>query len=485
MHKRASFLVCLICLIILQALTFAVSQTANDMAPYIISLALMPSIIVLIAIFMTGSRDFFSPLYVFFYLVFIGVFLKSVYLLYFDSGLARDIILAGRGNEILENGIVAISIGALAFVIGFLLLRRVPTIGLDHNRVKCVNSGIREKYINAILIFTLALSSLGFVYFYIEMDIGASISQGKIAVKRTHEATSELAPRGAALTYLRWVGQTLPQVVVLVMITLSHATKTQLSFSQKILVLLIGLLSIGIPVLSSARLELAYFFVMAIMVHHYYKRRARLTWILATGVIILLFLGLLGQIRHMQTTSSPTIEDKIVQFDEIVEKTLGRAYFIDVGKTSVIVDSVPKDVEYLWGRSFLTFIFAPIPRTLWETKPIVRIGHFVGTVIYQRPNESGVPPGLIGELYLNFGYVGIIVGMLILGLVLRIIYENHVKSAKGLLSQLWYIIWAIVLLFTLLSSDFVGAFSQAVRYGVPLLLIGAVLNPKVRVRAIR
>ena len=42
-------------------------------------------------------------------------------------------------------------------------------------------------------------------------------------------------------------------------------------------------------------------------------------------------------------------------------------------------------------------------------------------MIYQKRDENspggGVPPGFIAEMYLNFGYAGVIAGMFISGLV--------------------------------------------------------------------
>jgi oligosaccharide repeat unit polymerase len=73
--------------------------------------------------------------------------------------------------------------------------------------------------------------------------------------------------------------------------------------------------------------------------------------------------------------------------------------------TLPILALVPNEVDLLYGKSYLSMITLPVPRTIWADKP-GQIGGMVGETFFQSP--AGVPPGPIGEAYWNFHIPGII-----------------------------------------------------------------------------
>lgn len=78
-----------------------------------------------------------------------------------------------------------------------------------------------------------------------------------------------------------------------------------------------------------------------------------------------------------------------------------------------VIDTVPDKVEYQLGHSYYVQLVNPIPRFLWPGKPTLDTGILLaqmkGAV---DPNNGEVyftnSPGLIGEMYLNFGVLGIL-----------------------------------------------------------------------------
>jgi len=73
-----------------------------------------------------------------------------------------------------------------------------------------------------------------------------------------------------------------------------------------------------------------------------------------------------------------------------------------------IIRTFPEQVDYLWGQSYFAEIVNPIPRFLWEEKP-ARFGVFYADLVAPEMSGTGFTAsyGLIGEMYMNFGVLGI------------------------------------------------------------------------------
>ena len=87
----------------------------------------------------------------------------------------------------------------------------------------------------------------------------------------------------------------------------------------------------------------------------------------------------------------------------------------------IIIAGVPSLLKYQYGLTYLHLLIYPIPRFIWHSKPSP-IGTGIFTEVFF-PGEyfAGVTKGvtLPGELYLNFGILGIVGGMFLFGIFLR------------------------------------------------------------------
>jgi oligosaccharide repeat unit polymerase len=72
--------------------------------------------------------------------------------------------------------------------------------------------------------------------------------------------------------------------------------------------------------------------------------------------------------------------------------------------TTAILGRVPREDNYIYGSSFAALLTLPVPRKLWPGKP-VQVGGRMGRTFYDV--TAGMPPGIIGEAYWNFGLLGI------------------------------------------------------------------------------
>ncbi len=85
-----------------------------------------------------------------------------------------------------------------------------------------------------------------------------------------------------------------------------------------------------------------------------------------------------------------------------------------------IVDEISTHRGYLWGGTYWTELLSPIPRFVWPDKPLrfgVEYASWHGfDTLGGGPNMS---PGILGEMYANFGILGVVLCSLIGGVICR------------------------------------------------------------------
>jgi hypothetical protein len=92
-----------------------------------------------------------------------------------------------------------------------------------------------------------------------------------------------------------------------------------------------------------------------------------------------------------------------------------------VGKSVEYIQS--GNVKFVYGETIWQAILAPIPRLIWPNKPVFGgSGNLVARFTEQRfADGTSVGVGQVLELYINFGSVGVFVGFMILGTIIRIV----------------------------------------------------------------
>jgi hypothetical protein len=88
------------------------------------------------------------------------------------------------------------------------------------------------------------------------------------------------------------------------------------------------------------------------------------------------------------------------------------------GSTEMIVEKTGNGVEFQDGQT-LTPLFATfVPKILWSNKPDVPTGQLVNKAFHVTDSDDVfISPSHLGELYWNFGWVGVVVGMTLIGAI--------------------------------------------------------------------
>jgi hypothetical protein len=107
------------------------------------------------------------------------------------------------------------------------------------------------------------------------------------------------------------------------------------------------------------------------------------------------------------------------------------------GNVSMILDRTGQDVRYQHGSTLQPLLTMFIPRLFWPDKPDVQAGQLMNRefgISYQQ--DVYISPSHLGELYWNFGWPGVLVGMAALGALLGFINGRWDLSQRSSLTAL-------------------------------------------------
>lgn len=129
------------------------------------------------------------------------------------------------------------------------------------------------------------------------------------------------------------------------------------------------------------------------------------------------------------------------------------------------------DIENFWyGKSFIGFFTAIIPRTIYNEKPIIDEGIYIYEAVHGnniqppaslevfksiRNTPVGWPPRTLGLWYANFGILGVIISGFIFAKIINIVYRNTV--CKGDIN--FFNIFLYFLFLTKLQLNNIGLFT--------------------------
>jgi len=378
----------------------------------------------------------------------IGTTLKTFYVVMVDSPWVDEKLLLGHEPRFLIIYALLIAVALMSLSIGYMI--RVPRIRLENWRFMQREDWSFPRLALIGVVFLL-ISSAAFVVYSRKMGIDFS-SLASLSSKRFYElGGDEHAYRYSSLTYYRWGASLVTPVFYLFLVWFLGSGKRMASF-QGLLLLFLGTAAIGFPFLNSSRDGAARVLLVTIVLYAYMRRSIRPRTLLSIGAVAAVLIMVMSGLR------SSSGEEQVRSFlgvSQLLDETVGGRHFLDLTKTAHIIDAVPDKVPYAYGATFIRFIYLPIPRSMWPEKPAMGSGPMLGTVVFGTPNEytGGVPPGFVAELYMNFGLVGVLGGMFLLGVLLRFIYRSFEPVLRSGPGVLIYCLMVITLTHGILNGD--------------------------------
>ncbi len=159
-----------------------------------------------------------------------------------------------------------------------------------------------------------------------------------------------------------------------------------------------------------------------------------------------------------------------------------------LGIESVIVRDTPAVSPFQKGRTLGLFFLAFVPRAFWPDKPEITIGRWITAVYGSGPHiESSTGPTFLGEFYLNFGTLGVVGGMLLYGILLRLFQASFLgpnATTPGILAATVVVVQVLTKLMGTFSQTLSAtAFALAPILATHFLVVFLTGRPSARVPA--
>ena len=425
-----------------------------------------------------GRRmDFVEPIYWFsakYYLAFPA----AVYFLVTGFAYSEHLLNPGlpRLVALTEKALLLFVVGYASYLVGYLLLIR----NHGSRRIRLPTRNEMAGWISRLAIATcVAIGLLNFLYLltrYPGGPIGYLLDFGQRG-NRFDDISGTVTTFGYQFLYAG---------VFLWLVILIRDRKLGVMSAESWFFFLVVLVSVLVSV-SQGRLSqsISYFLILASLGYIFSRRGSqnfRFAAFAGFGLMSGIVLYFLRRVSAgtFGSTDSMTIE-ALAGYANAFMPVLGY-WLIDKGNVpnlAVVINLLEQDGlmgSYWYGLSF------PVALTKLSsfTGDLPNIGQSVASAWFN--DGGGLPPTIIGEMFLNFGIIGVPVGLFLVG-VFSAWFYNAVRSSGHFLLYIIYV--AILFKFFFLwpkgeSSNLVGAFWQF----MPAVLIYLVIRAVTRIPAI-
>jgi hypothetical protein len=146
--------------------------------------------------------------------------------------------------------------------------------------------------------------------------------------------------------------------------------------------------------------------------------------LIPVAILMISFSGFFGVYRQagisdLSLSQVAAVIDKI-SLDDLVEQFAVRFDSFDFF-ASIVDRCTHNDCDYLYGRSLADFLVQPIPRSLMPDKVYKTSALLTQTYFPSLPHTFTPEYGLITELFINIGALGVAMGGVVLGVFTRVV----------------------------------------------------------------
>ncbi len=371
-----------------------------------------------------SSKSYFHHPFIFIlFTVFIGVTLRA-FLMVKNSGndpRINDMFLRNEPVPFFVMPAFMLFTAFILFIIGYFITRTKINFSKYTLFRKDYPWQQDRLYILIVTFFVVAI--VGIILFLRAMGITSILSD--ISGKRFLKVEGAESYLTTSFSYYRLMVDFIKPAMYIFILNFIIEKKRIISWHGLMLILLV-MGNLFFPFFTSSRSDLLTIFLnVMIIVSLTGKLKAKL--VLPLIIVPVLLFNIITLLRPSGDVTTENTEISV--FDPFIfNKNL-----LDISKTGHIINGVPEKIEFMYGSSFLAVIYSPIPRVLWPQKPAVSIGKDISHKIYGFSNkvQAGIPPGIAAELYVNFGYAGILVGFFLIGMLLKWLYAGF-EFSKGM-----------------------------------------------------
>lgn len=390
-------------------------------------------------------------------LIYIGVFnYRPIIDLYHDNLVGNGVIVLSGGTK----ATIIFTVGFICFYIGYYLKLRssgqnkVGTLAEIEGNIENDNSDSSNwALIGWIICFILVITAL--------------VSQGNsLRYIFTLTSSGEKVDEGrTSLLFLSNLGVTMATFWLIVLV----------KPGKPVIKVIITILSLMYLIMRNGR-WLLLIFVSAPVIYYYIKRKKRPNlWLVVGGAIGLLLVFAWMQVnrpnirfgRQLQGwgENGLTLEILLSPFDSDLS-----TYKVFYG----MVTRFPSMYSYMHGVTFLYTFLLFVPRVIWPGKPDNPVRDMIEMSMNNQARQAGSAVANIGEIYANFGVLGVIILMFIFGKVVSKLKDLYEKPNQDTIIA--YSILLPLLFQWVARGNFSGNFYLTIFAMLPFIVKGIIRN---------
>ncbi len=353
-----------------------------------------------------GRWSVFHPLVMFCGFCFFGYFLRSFHLLWHER-LDLYHILASRTDalELLSRGVLLVIAGVGALYAGYLAplgaavaaRAPVPPRAWSHGRARALSVLFTGIGLASYLLYARAAG--GLLFLATNMELRTELSAGMhiyffgirfLEAGLLFRYASHLQ-RGVG----RWRRASLGVHALLVMVAVGLLGSR--AWAMEVLFMLLVLRALLLRPPSGRTLLVT----------------------LAAGLFAFSVYDQYRNLTHKGFEAGELGEISVAEAGAVYEGVLGHRNFDMMDNLLSLLRYTPAQLPFLLGSSYAHYVTNWVPRRVWAGKP-----KGVDSVLAERIygwGMGGAPPGTIGELWMNFAWPGVLVGMALFGVACRAI----------------------------------------------------------------
>lgn len=414
------------------------------------------------------ERDVFAPIHLFVIYIVFTVHLRTLIIINGNSGILQPLYDSG-GEEL--RGLLGLGLAATAIFLVFLYVGYYGKLA--------------ERLCAPVPRLTTTPPEGPEVLAALLLAAGISIPIGALLHSLIGEAVA--AGRFTAVTRVGgifWMGYLLRFAIFGAMIPFVVALMRPRSLPVVVTAGFAISAALGVFVLWPKKIVLANQVLALMVCFHYLRHWIRPRTVIFVGMIALLSLPLLSAFRYwgfeglspvrLAQLSELVWDNPSFLFRDLLMRSFGAESLV------LIFDDFRRTGVYEFGGTLLEATRWFIPRSLWPEKPptyAITFGQqFLARTNFFSVNVSGTPT-VIGELFLNFGFLGLTVGAWMVGVFLRIPYAYLIVKGQSIGSVLLYATFlagAVILVEGPIEPQIMDMFVSLVFVGILLFTMEAV-----------
>ncbi|WP_349399561.1 O-antigen polymerase [Clostridium perfringens] len=418
---KSFFIIEGILLIILLGLILLKSFNSNEYIIFL-SIFILFSIITIPYFRIRKSEELMSPI----------IIVTSVNLLYFVIA-TISMILEGNTyvygkyiKELIVKGNIYLSISFIFLYIGYFFTGNCKT----KIKIKMTN----DKIMRYILVSSGVLFGC-FLLFIITNNLSLI---SFITLKNVNLNYDEILANSSPLNNYFWLS--IISLIISPILMYEYSKKNKI---KKITIIIIYILIFMINVSFGYRYRLM---IMLIAPFFYFKLKNQkgisLREIIPIILIMFIVVGFVGSNRNSIKSGSGLTETSLADVSKSFSDNLevNKAFY-------AMMDSFNSLNDYYYGETYAYLLIQPIPRNIWNNKPYPKIGEILTKITgNEYAAKSGFAYPMYGEIYANFGLIGMCIIMYLFGYILKKIWMFVINNRKNYIILATYSIFAPYLL---------------------------------------